>query len=179
MINADLATENLRLVPHEPEHLRALIKGPEFYAKSSGMRPAKGLRDFIVSPDVSAEWLAALEHATHADPWTYGFALRHVETGEVIGNASFTGPPDHDGAVEIAYGVVPEYQGRGYATEAAQALVAYAQTDGRVRIIRAHTLAERNASTRVLEKCGFRLVAELTHPTDGTVWGWEKRVETA
>ena len=170
-----IETKSLRLVPHAPEHLRALIRGTEFYTQSSGLTPARGLRDFIVSDDVSPEWLAALERATGADPWRYGFALVHSESGLVIGNAGFTGPPDADGVVEIAYGVVPDYQGRGYATEAANALVAWAVTNGRIRTIRAHTLPERNASTRVLEKCGFRLVGELTHPSDGLVWRWEKQ----
>lgn len=173
MNEAELRTKSLRLVPHEPAHLRALIDGAQFYERASGLKPARGLRDFIVSPDVSAEWRGALEKATGVDPWTYGFALLQVESGEVIGNASFTGPPDAAGVVEIAYGIVPDYEGRGYATEAAQALVTYARADGRVRTILAHTLPARNASTRVLEKCGFRHVAELTHPTDGLIWRWE------
>jgi RimJ/RimL family protein N-acetyltransferase len=179
MAELEIGTKSLRLVPHAPEHLRALINGPEFYARTSGMRPANGLRDFIVSDDVAPEWLAALSSATAADPWTYGFALVHPESGLVIGHAGFTGPPDAEGMVEIAYGVVPDYQGRGYATEAANALVAWAVKNGRVRIVRAHTLPERNASTRVLGKCGFVRVGSLTHPTDGVIWRWEKHLETA
>ena len=173
MNSAALKTERLRLVPHEPAHLRALIKGPEFYATSSGHTAAAGLRDFIVSSDVSAEWLATLEKTSGADPWTFGFAVIDTKSGEVIGNASFTGPPDGEGVVEIAYGIVPNYQGRGYATEAARALVAFAQGDSRVRTICAHTLPERNASTRVLEKCGFERIGEVTHPTDGLIWRWQ------
>jgi len=137
------------------------------------------LRDFIVSDDVSPEWLTALENATGTDPWRFGFAIVHMESGMVIGNAGFTGPPDAAGAVEIAYGVVPDFQGRGYATEAANTLVAWAAKNGRVAIARAHTLPERNASTRVLEKCGFRYVSEFTHPTDGLIWRWEKQVEAS
>jgi RimJ/RimL family protein N-acetyltransferase len=171
-------TRHLRLVPHAPEHLRALIKGPEDYQSSSGLTPAKGLRDFIVSNDVSPEWLTALENATSADPWRFGFGLVHLESGMVIGNAGFTGPPDAEGVVEIAYGIVPDFQGRGYATEAANALLAWAGKNGRVAIARAHTLPERNASTRVLEKCGFRFAGELTHPTDGLIWQWEKQLGT-
>ncbi len=175
MGESELKTKRLRLVPHAPEHLRALIQGPEDYARSSGMTPASGLRDFIVSKDVSPEWLAALQNATGADPWTYGFALVHQESETVIGTAGFTGPPDADGIVEIAYGIVPDYQGQGYATEAAGTLVAWAAKYGPARVVRAHTLPQGNASTRVLEKCGFRRVSDLIHPTDGLVWRWEKR----
>ena len=172
-------TSRLRLVPHDPEHLRALIQGPEFYARASGMKPANGLRDFIVSPDVSAEWLAALETATGADPWRFGFAVVETASTLVIGSAGFTGPPDVSGSVEIAYGIVPDFEGRGYATEVAEALVNYARADDRTRAICAHTLPTRNASTRVLEKCGFRHAGQLNHPTDGLIWRWELELPPA
>jgi len=164
-----IETKSLRLVPHAPEHLRALVQGTNYYALSFGFRPAEGLLDFIVSKDVSPELLAQLEGSTTADPWTHGFALFHVIDGTVIGMGSFKGPPGVDGAVEIAYGVVPFYQGRGYATEAAQALVAYAFRNGGARGVRAHTLPATNASTRVLAKCGFQHVGEVNDPEDGLV----------
>ena len=174
-----IATRRLRLVPQDPAHLRALIEGPENYERVSGMTPANGLREFIVSPDVSAEWMAALRTATGVDPWKYGFAVMEHESGLVIGNAGFVGPPDSAGSVEIAYGIVPDYEGRGYATEAAAALVRYARADTRVRALCAHTLPARNASTRVLEKCGFRQAGEVDHPTDGLIWRWEHHSEPA
>ncbi len=175
--SSHIETPSLRLVPHAPEHLRALIQGPDVYARSFGSQPAEGLRDFIVSKDVSPEWLARLESATEADPWIHGFGLLHVASGMVIGMGSFTGPPAADGVVEIAYAVVPEYQRKGYATEAAQALVAYAFSSGRVRVVRAHTLPEQNSSTRVLAKCGFRHVGEVMDPDGGLAWRWEKHNE--
>ena len=174
-----METKNLKLVPHAPEHLRALIQGPDFYAQSFGSPPAKGLRDFFASEDVSPDWLAQLEAATAADPWTHGFGLVHVASGLVIGMASFKGPPGADGVVEIGYGVVPDYQGHGYATEAAQALVAFAFSSGRVRVVRAHTLPEPNASTRVLAKCGFQHIGEVMDPQDGLIWRWEIHNEVA
>ena len=170
----ELTTARLRLAPHAPKDLRALIQGSDCYEHSSGLKPAAGLRDFIVSPDVSPDWLADLEKASEPDPWRYGFALIHLDSATVIGNAGFTGPPNANGIAEIAYGGVPAFQGRGYATEAAQALVAYAGADSRVRTLCAHTLPERNASSRVLEKCGFQRVSEISHPTDGLIWRWER-----
>ena|SRR2546421_2396503 len=174
MSGSPLETKNLKLVLQGPEHLLELIKGSEFYARSFGSPPAEGLRDFYVSKDVSPEWSAKLQTSIAADPWTHGFALLHLATGTVIGAGGFKGPPGAEGVVEIAYGVVPVYQGKGYATEAAQALVAYAFSSGRVRVVRAHTLPEPNASTRVLTKCGFRHLGEVIDPEDGLVWRWEK-----
>jgi [ribosomal protein S5]-alanine N-acetyltransferase len=123
--------------------------------------------------EVSPAWLALLEESSPADPWIHGFNLVDRADGNVIGKCAFKGPPGADGAVEIAYGIDPEHQGKGYATEAAAALVSYAVGTAKVCIVRAHTLPEPNASTRVLSKCGFRRVGEVVDPDDGLVWRWE------
>ena len=52
------------------------------------------------------------------------------------------------------------------------ALVAYAFSSGQVRVVRARTLSEANASTRVLVKCG-----EAIDPEDGFVWRWERHLD--
>jgi RimJ/RimL family protein N-acetyltransferase len=78
--------------------------------------------------------------------------------------------------VEIAYGVVPSYERRGYATEAAKALVAFALERVDVTSIRAHTKPENGPSGRVLAKCGFQQVGEVIDPEDGLVWRWERVV---
>ena len=72
--------------------------------------------------------------------------------------------PDPDGAVEIAYSITSVYQGKDYATEAAAALIDYACKNGGVCVIRANTLPETKASTRVLQKCGFKKVGEIVDP---------------
>ena len=169
----EIDTTNLRLQPYAPEHLLALIEGVPQFEAQIGLRAADGLRDFIVSDQVSPVWLAQLRASREADPWIHGFAVVDRDSRSVIGNASFTGPPDEKGAVEIAYGIVPSYEGRGYATQAATALVAFAFGSDRVRLVRAHTLPEANASTRVLAKCGFERVGEVVESEDGPVWRWE------
>lgn len=124
--------------------------------------------------ELSADWLALLHDSTSADPWIHGFSLVLADGDTVVGKGGFKGPPTADGVVEIAYGVIPDYQGKGYATEAAEALTAYAFNSGKVRVVRAHTLPESNASARVLTKCGFRRIGEVIDPDDGLVWRWEK-----
>ncbi len=128
---------------------------------------------------MSADWLARLHASSASDPWVHGFAIVRTENGEVVGNCGFTAPPGDDGVVEIAYGVAPEHQGRGYATEAARALIEYAFASGKVRIVRAHTLPTGAASIRVLEKCGFRDVGEVEDPQDGRVRRFERGAEQA
>jgi ribosomal-protein-alanine N-acetyltransferase len=169
-----LETPHLTLIPCSPEHLLALIDQPERFEELTGFPAMDGLHDFFVSGDVSPAWLAALRNSTGPDPWQYGFFVVHRENGSVIGSAGFKGEPDSAGIVEIAYGIVPSFQRRGYATEAAAALVDFAFGSGRVRLVRAHTLPEPNASTHVLLKCGFRHVGPIDDPDDGLVWRWER-----
>ena len=152
-----MQTKNLKLVPKTLEEVHASIEA---------MTPADRAQ-------LSADWLALLHASTSADPWVYGFSILLRESDTAVGSAGFKGPPA-DGVVEIAYGLDPEYQGKGYATEAAEALTAYAFDSGKVRVVRAHTLPESNASGRVLTKCGFQHIGEVIDPEDGLVWRWEK-----
>jgi RimJ/RimL family protein N-acetyltransferase len=154
----DIRTRRLTLVPHTLEDVRALIE-----AMNADDRA-----------ELSPDWLARVYDGTAADLWTLGFAVVHRETNSVIGTCGFKGPPGTEAIVEIAYGVAPDHQGKGYATEAAEALVAYAFSSGQVRRVRAHTFSPTNASARVLTKCGFRSVGEVTDPEDGLVWRWER-----
>ena len=122
---------------------------------------------------LSADWLARLHASTAPDPWVHGFSIVHLDTGTTVGQCGFKGPPDADGAVEIAYGVASEHESKGYATEAARALLAYALSVDQVKLVRAHTLPASNASKRVLAKCGFQFVGEINDPEDGLVWRFE------
>jgi [ribosomal protein S5]-alanine N-acetyltransferase len=169
-------TPRLRLIPYGPGHFLALIEGLAEYEAFTGIRAAAGLRDFVESGEVSPAWFERLRAATAADVWEHGFGVVHRDDELVIGGCMFKGPPDADGVVEIAYGIVPSYERQGYATEAAAALVAFASADPRVKIVRAHTLATNNASTRVLVKNGFTFVGEVIDPEDGPVWRWDRKV---
>jgi len=167
-------TPRLKLVPCAPAHLVTLIDEPESFEEVAGFAVAPGLSEMYSSGEVSQEWMAALRASDGADPWRHGFFLILRESGTAIGTAGFKGPPDGAGMVEIAYGVVPSFEGQGYATEAAAGLVALALETPEVELVRAHTLPVANASTRVLGKCGFQFVGEVVDPEDGLVWRWER-----
>ena len=168
-----IETADLRLIPYTPAALLALREGVTQFEQRLGIRAAEGLREFMTSDEVSPEWIARLREADAADPWLHGFAVVHRQSHCVIGSAGFVGPPDEQGVVEIAYGIVPSFQGRGYATQTAAALVGFALSCPKVRTLCAHTLPQPGASPRVLAKCGFRHVGEVVHPQDGRVWRWE------
>lgn len=93
----------------------------------------------------------------------------------MVGVCSFKGPPV-EGKVEIAYYTFPGHEGRGIATAMAKFLLERARALQEVKFITAHTLRERNASVRILEKIGMRFVCEETE--DGEpVWLWQIAAE--
>jgi [ribosomal protein S5]-alanine N-acetyltransferase len=168
-----IQTKNLILTAHLPRYLRALVQGADAFQNISGLQVAEGIREQLLS--ASAEFMKKLANAKQADPWQFGFAVIHKIDNVLMGMGGFPGPPSSEGVAEIAYGIAPNYQGQGYATEVANALIDFASRDARVKTICAHTLAKTNASTRVLEKCGFEKVGQTTDPEDGVVvWRWER-----
>lgn len=132
-------------------------------------RPA---REVPPLPDVAQEALAGtamLYRETGFEPPWIGYLV--VEAGACVGTCAFKAAPRDDRA-ELAYFSFPGHEGRGLATLMCRELVAIARTAQPGIVVTAQTLPEYNASTRVLEKCGFRRSAEFVHPEDGLVWEW-------
>lgn len=170
-----IQTDTLILAPHLPRNLRALVRSTEDFENTAGLRVADGIRDQLLS--ASADFMTRLETAKQSDPWQFGFAVIHKIDNILIGMGGFPGPPDSEGVAEIAYGIAPSYQGKGYATEVANMLIDFASQEKSVHLLCAHTLAKTNASTRVLEKCGFTKVGATVDPENNLpVWRWEKRM---
>ncbi|MCX6047439.1 MAG: GNAT family N-acetyltransferase [Chloroflexi bacterium] len=105
-------------------------------------------------------------------PWLpYLFVFRPDQA--LVGFGGFKSVPDANRSVEIGYSVAPTYQGRGFATSAARQLIEIAFASKLVDRVCAHTLAEPNASTNVLEKCGMTKLSQTVDPDVGNVWKWE------
>lgn len=94
------------------------------------------------------------------------------ERQTLIGSCGFKGPPNKEGLVEIGYEVAANFRNQGYGTAIANNLINLALKDKRVKEIIAHTLAEKNASVRVLEKCKFKFVKEYYKKEEGRIWKW-------
>ncbi len=123
--------------------------------------------------ELGAGTAAFLQRAGGSARWG-SFLTIEPESRLVIGTCSYKGPPDADGVVEIAYFTFPSHEGRGYATAMAAQLTERAAAAPPARAVRAHTLRQRNASARILEKLGFAHLGEVVDPEDGPVWRWER-----
>jgi RimJ/RimL family protein N-acetyltransferase len=75
----------------------------------------------------------------------------------VIGSA---GMGEHDGQPELGYWIAREHWGRGYATEAAGAVLKIARTLGHRRVVAGHFI-DNPASGKVLRKLGFAPTGQI------------------
>lgn len=109
--------------------------------------------------------------------WLVGtsWLILHREKKLYLGEAGFKGPPVSRASVEIGYGILEDFRGQGYMTEAVGALtrLAFTQKDCRVERVTALTLPENTASHRVLEKNGYE-----RQPSFGKYWLWERIKKT-
>ena len=168
-----IETPRLRLIPCEVRHFEAILTDPK---QLEGMLGVTVFDDGFDFPGVaSMETMRFLYKHLKVNPdvlgwWTYLFV--HAEDGVLIGQGGYKGKPNAAGTVEIGYAIVPSYRRRGLATETAQGLIDNAFVHAHVKRVDAHTLAEPNPSTKVLEKVGMKFAGAVDHPKLGEVWRW-------
>ena len=86
--------------------------------------------------------------------WYAPWKMTLKDSQEAVGDICFKGPVKNH-SVEIRYGVLPEHESNGYASEALQAMTQWAFSQKNVVFVEAETAPDNKASQRVLEKCGF------------------------
>lgn len=102
-----------------------------------------------------SEMLSAVR--LHPDDWLWYTAWQLIrrEDGVCLGDLGFKGGPDRSGAVEIGYGLLPEFEHQGYMTEAVRASCDWALSRPGVTRVEAETAPDNEASKRVLARSGF------------------------
>ena len=89
----------------------------------------------------------------------FGIGFWTVSTREDSATAGFCGFRSQEGEaeIELLYGLLPEYWGRGFATESAQAALDYLWGNTVFPSVWAHTDAPNAKSIAVLRRLGMRL----------------------
>jgi RimJ/RimL family protein N-acetyltransferase len=156
-------TERLRLRPHQSsdfQELAAMWADPKVVAHITG------------TPSTNEQsWSRLLRYAGHWAVTGYGYwAVEERATGRYIGDVGFadykrTIVPSLDGIPELGWVLAPHAHGRGYATEAARAAIAWGDEhfgQGTTSIACIIT-PENLPSIRVAEKCGFGAPEQATY----------------
>lgn len=149
MTTDQISSARLRLVPltvADAAEMVGVLSGDALYAYTGGAPPGLGeLRARYAgqaagSPDGREEW--------------HNWILRRQPGGHAVGyvQATITGEGRR---AEIAWVVGLPWQGEGYATEAARALVGWLDSRG-VHVIQAHIHPRHAASAAVARRAGLR-----------------------
>ena len=162
---SELPTDRLRLRRSVPEDAQA-ISG---YRSDASVHARQGWRD--TSPEYVRQSIVQMERAGPGDRGSWvQFTVFELDGGRLVGDVGLHPPDDEEGVVEIGYTIAPECQGRGYATEAVRALVAYSLDVLGARLVRAWADEDNAASIRVAEKAGLRVVERIEEPYEDGVW---------
>jgi RimJ/RimL family protein N-acetyltransferase len=94
------------------------------------------------------------------------------ETGVFIGFASLnTEKADREGVFNIGYIFDADYRGKGYVTEACKAVLCRAFSELQAEAVMTRTAEANEASCRLLERLGFRLIRLSTESLQNTPEG--------
>ena len=136
-----IETTRLRLIPASLSHVQAEIGDRARFAQLLQARVPENW-----PPESAADalplFLSWLEGAPEQVGWFGWYALwmtppeNHGPT--LVGGGGFLGPPNH-GEVQMGYSMLPQFQGRGIATEMVAGLVGWALNQAGVTCIVAET----------------------------------------
>lgn len=160
-----IQTPRLALEALEPEVIRELIQGNRSAAEMQARHTFPA--EFPTADDV-AGFLPLQLHRMESAPDNRGWMARLMVThdGEVAGHCGFHGPPDVIGRAEIGYTVFTAFRGRGFAKEAARALIEWAFAQGEDRVYA--SVSPSNApSLAVIRHLGFLQVGTQEDEIDG------------
>ena len=170
-----IATERLELVAFTPEAIDALLTGDDgaFARVVGGHLPVPGSIPPMLEDVLPLFRARALGDEAERGWW--GWVAIHRESGLVIGSVGLAGRPDPLGQVQIGYAVYPHAEGRGYATEAARALMEWAFSHPGVDAVRATIPPWHAASIRIAQKLGMLHVGKTQDDEMGEVLLFERR----
>lgn len=161
-----LETEQLRLRSFKPEDEKVMLainQDPKVMEYFPSMPDANETRAFLArNQQQQAQYGYSL------------YAVEHKACGNMIGfvglnRVGFAIPslvPGTPGLIEIGWRLAQSHWGRGYATEAAKAVLHYAFATLEIHELISFTATINHASRRVMEKIGLRhnLVDDFKHP---------------
>jgi len=164
-----ISSPRLDLVSLSPQVLEALLHGRRDDAEAQLHVPLRaGWPDEDVEPFLRLR-LGQMSRDPETQRWLVRALVRRRD-GTLIGHAGFHGPPGTGGLApgkaELGYTVFPAFRGRRYATEAALALIEWAEAEGVHRFV-ASVGPGNVPSLAIVHKLGFVQTGKQWDEEDG------------
>jgi len=157
----EIDTARLTVRPHTPQDFDDLFA---VWADPAVVRFISG------KPSTREEsWSRLLRYAGHWAMMDYGFwAVRETKSGRFVGDVGLSEfrrdiAPSLEGAAEAGWVLAPWAQGKGYATEAVRAALAWHQRKTGARRTVCMIAPDNAASLRVASKCGYAKFAQTLY----------------
>jgi ribosomal-protein-alanine N-acetyltransferase len=159
-------TRRLELVSLSPEFIDSVLGGRRGEAES-----ACGI-------NLPADWpadderflrlrLSDMRTNPGIQPWLMRAMVLKDDGRTMAGHIGFHGPPSDSDVAELGYTVFATFRRRGYATEAARALMDWAFREHSVERFRVSISPDNQPSLGMAEKLGFRRIGEQIDEEDG------------
>ena len=160
----NITTERLLLVALLPDDIEALV-----VRDMSRFTTLTGFRFPPDNPDIGdLSWhLKAIQSDDRHLPWRMRVIVER-SSNAVVGSINLKGPPNAAGDVEIGWGLIENFRGRGYATEASAAVIKWAQQQPGVCSISTTIPHDNYPSQRVAGRLGLMRTSETRR--DLPVW---------
>ena len=154
-----LETSRLILVPLTHEQLILFKNDPHALAKNLGVNYTDRQNDPAVVADIEEAtefWINKTKEQADHYQWYTNWEIILKDERVAVGGVGFAGLPDEEGKSMIGYGLDIRFHGKGYASEAAKALIKWGFDHEPLKEIIADTPLLNFPSHRVLEKNNFR-----------------------
>jgi [ribosomal protein S5]-alanine N-acetyltransferase len=154
-----LETERLILIPLDAAELECYLQANGKFEKSRSLKENGRTISPQVRKRVRAEILpkmktAPADHFLFYTFWILIEKLSHT----ILGEMGFKGGPGENGQIEIGYGTLPQFRGKGYMREAVGGILTWARERTDIHSIIAEAEVNNLASIEILKKNNFRLL---------------------
>ncbi len=156
-------TTRLCIRDHQSEDLDSMHR---LFSNAEAMRYLTTIRTTTL--DETFLWLEeAIKQAAMTERTKWYFAVTEQKTGKYLGEMGYVVLEDsaQGRVVDLGFFLEPAHWGKGYAAEAAEAVLRFAFTEGSVHKVIADCLSENQASEKVMKKLGMTCEGELLEHT--------------
>jgi len=166
IIPPSIKTQRLIIRRHVPEDLEPMRS---FFSDEEATRLLDMTPEQKTEEAVHSLLDAVIASYDSGEP-IFAMAIVEKEWGKFVGSCGMAPDDLEPGEIQIFYVILPEYQGRGFASEAAAGLVDHAFTKLGVERLFASMAAENATSVKVAEKLGMTFEGSAERELNGIVY---------
>lgn len=144
-----LETKNLslrRMTPEDTEDIYQMRKDPRMIEFTDSK--------LDVSREETNSYLEKMNRGVDEGKWII-WAIEHKSSKKVIGSISIWNMDSEQKSAELGYGIIPEYQNKGFMKEALASVVEYGFEVMNLNALEAYTEEKNINSIKLLETCKF------------------------